>query len=314
MKTLSQPQNLITIIRDQCLADLFTKWSYLSLDQVLTWLSKQGYSADPKTVTKYLASFSKDELVFDAGRGWYSKLASAYRLDREPVKEIVKVLQSEFPNLTASCWSTEQINRHLDHLLSSFVTFVHVERGFEQEVDEILNARGWRVFFGKVGTHPTSLPSGSRNCLLRTLVSRSPTQEGFATIEKIIVDARLEKILPATEVDRAVASIVDFHRINLGTFLSYAKRRRLPPEKALKGARSINSTIFEKVELKEFKTTPRKKNRMNKEIGQFLSRAHLRAALGSLQNVNRQTLERSVRALALVSFLVKNEGQSLNSE
>jgi hypothetical protein len=79
--------------------------------------------------------------------------------------------------------------------------------------------------------------------MVRTLVSRSPTREGVASIEKIVVDLRREAILGAQETDRTLASVFDSGRLDLATVISYANRVRMAPTDVLAGVRSINATF-----------------------------------------------------------------------
>jgi hypothetical protein len=134
----SQTNDLKSVLENRCLPALFGRWAYVSLEQVLRWLSDHGVSGDSRTVTKYLSNLVLKGQLWRAGRGWHSNLPDRYDLDHRPVWPVVKVLRAEYPNLETSCWSTEQLRRHVHHLLSSFVTFVHVERGFENDVAELL--------------------------------------------------------------------------------------------------------------------------------------------------------------------------------
>jgi len=50
-----------------------------------------------------------DELIYEAGRGWYSTIKEEFILNRRPIEKIVEIIKRNFPLLEFSCWSTEQL-------------------------------------------------------------------------------------------------------------------------------------------------------------------------------------------------------------
>ena len=52
---------------------------------------------------EYLSRFLRDGLIHDAGRGWYSRLASPCVLDPKPVTRLARQLERAFPLLDFTC-------------------------------------------------------------------------------------------------------------------------------------------------------------------------------------------------------------------
>jgi len=115
------------VLRNECLPALGSQFKYYSTETVKTWLNRRKLLCPSATLNRYFHEFTSTGLVFAAGRGWYSTLATPFTLDHEPVAGLIKELKTTFPLLDFSCWSTEQIRGAMHHLLSRFVIFVHVE-------------------------------------------------------------------------------------------------------------------------------------------------------------------------------------------
>ena len=121
-------------LRDECLPALGSQSKYYSNEIVKSWLQKRKFQCPPATLNRYFHEFTRAGLVFAAGRGWYSTLATPFILNQRPVDGLVQELKKKFPLLDFSCWSTEQISGAMHHLLSRFVVFVHVETDARESV------------------------------------------------------------------------------------------------------------------------------------------------------------------------------------
>jgi hypothetical protein len=87
----------------------------------------------------YMSEFMRAGVIHHAGRGWYSRLATPFTLNSEPVASLVQSLSRTFPLVGFSCWSTAQNKGAMHHLLSQFVTFLDVvyERNVYPHVDRV---------------------------------------------------------------------------------------------------------------------------------------------------------------------------------
>jgi hypothetical protein len=106
------------VLRDECLPALGSQSKYYSAETVKTWLNRRKLHCPPMTLNRYFHEFTRTGLIFAAGRGWYSTLATPFILNREPVAGLVQELNKAFPLLDFSCWSTEQISGAMHHLLN----------------------------------------------------------------------------------------------------------------------------------------------------------------------------------------------------
>src|SRR5664280_779548 len=212
---------LKTTLREECLPALARAAPYFSLADVRAWLKRRRLPALPATLRRYLHEALADSLIHDAGRGWYSPIKELFVLNREPVRELVTSLHKRFPLLDFSCWSTEQVASYGHHQLARFVVFVHTERDAMESTANALRDAGWSAWLNPTRQEATkSYRSEDRTVVVRPAVSRAPAQAGFAAIEKILVDLRVEadalKFFDQGEYRRLVANLAGRNRIAVG--------------------------------------------------------------------------------------------------
>jgi hypothetical protein len=228
------------VLRDECLPALGSRSKYYSIEAVKSWVQKHKLGCPPATLNRYLHEFTHSGLIFAAGRGWYSSLATAFILDRKPVASLVQELDGAFPLLDFSCWSTAQIGSYGHHLLAKFVAFVHTDRDSMETLVEALRNNGWTAYL-----HPTRLEAAKsfrqsdKTIVVRPAVSRAPVDGRYATIEKILVDLYAEttslRLLDMGEYQRLVANLANRERISVAALAEYAKRRNLKVQEVLPG-------------------------------------------------------------------------------
>lgn len=224
--------NLKQVLRDECLPALGSQSKYYSTETVKSWLQKRKFQCPPATLNRYFHEFSRAGLVFAAGRGWYSTLATPFILNHEPVDGLVQELKKKFPLLDFSCWSTEQISGAMHHLLSRFVVFVHVETDARESVWQHLRDTGWDAWLNPRGTEATRFAVRERTVVVRSESRKSPSKTPVAPIEKILVElcfeARDLQIMGLGEFQTMLANLAGTHRIPMAKLLSYAGARKLP--------------------------------------------------------------------------------------
>jgi hypothetical protein len=232
--------NLKQILRKECLPALTARAAYFSLADVRAWLKRRRHFAPPATLRRYLHAALADGLIHDAGRGWYSPLTEPFTLNREPVRELVASLQRRFPLLDFSCWSTGQIASYGHHQLARFVVFVHTERDAMESMANALRDAGWSAWLNPTRQEAAkSFRTEDRTVVVRPAVSRAPAEAGFAAIEKILVDLRVEadalKFFDQGEYRRLVANLAGRNRVSVGALAAYARRRGVRLEAVLEG-------------------------------------------------------------------------------
>ena len=145
---------------------------------------------------------------------------------------MVQELNKTFPLLDFSCWSTEQINAAMHHLLSRFVTFVNVEADSMESVWEHLRDAGWDAWLNPRGAEAARFAVREGTLVVRRESRKSPSKESFAPIEKLLVElcfeARDLQLMALSDFHSMLANLAGTRRIQMATLLSYAAERKLP--------------------------------------------------------------------------------------
>ncbi len=228
--TTGKTTNIKSLLRNECLPGFTARQKYFSLSSVSQWLRERKLSCPPATLARYLHQFTREGVVFSAGRGWYSSLSQPFVLDHQPVSSLVQKLNQTFPLLVYSCWSTEQLRSYGHHLLARFATLVHTDRDAMPSVADSLKDQGYDVHLNPRGLLLRDFSIGERTVVVRPRVTTQPAEAGFATIEAILVDLFVEAkplhLLDEGEYFRTFHNLADTARISIGTLVKYAKKRR----------------------------------------------------------------------------------------
>ncbi len=204
---------------------------YFNIDAVRKMLKNKGIEVKDGTLRHYMSDAMEEAVVYDAGKGWYSRIENRCELDQKPVAKIVKLLEKEFPLLEFACWSTQQVNLWMHHLLAKFITFVNVEKDGINAVSDVLREAGYEVY-----THPNSarakeVRSGDRTVVIRPLNATAQTDGHFSSPEAILVDLFVENealsIMGLGEFRDMAQSLASSSRILMGTLIQYAGKREL---------------------------------------------------------------------------------------
>ena len=230
--SLPKPKMTKPLLKEKVLPDLKALGAYFNYDEVKAHLIElAGEKVPDATLKTYLSQFMDSGLIFDAGKGWYSTLAKPLELRSERAEAIAHLISEKLPLLPVSCWSTEQINPFLHHLLSKVVTFVYTGRDAMSAIGEVLKDAGYDVLVNPGKAEIDKFYPGTEHpVIIRASVTKQPEAvSGLAPPEKLLVDflvenARLE-IAENTEAERVVTSAVGSGRLNVAALLSYAKRR-----------------------------------------------------------------------------------------
>ena len=205
---------------------LFEKAPYFSINALRKTLPEYK----PDTVKKHLSRLKKEGGIFDAGRGWYSSLPEPYRLDTGPVEKLIGELKEAFPLLDFACWSTAQLNEMLRHQLAKHVQFAYVERDAIASVADWLRNKGYHAYAnpGKQEIKKT-FSIEENTVVVLPLTTKSPHENGFATIEKVMVDVLADadrfSIINIPEFIEGSKKAISLKRIDIAVFISYAARR-----------------------------------------------------------------------------------------
>ena len=224
-------------LREVCIPALTARVKYFSIEQVRRFLAERKVPASAVSLKTYMNRMTRSQFIHDAGRGWYSSLATPFTLDTAPVQPLADALAKAFPLVTFSCWSTEQVKGAMHHLLSRFVTFVNVEADAMESVCEHLRDAGWDAWLNPRGAEAARFAVRERTVVVRRESRKSPSSEPLASIEKLLVElcfeARDLRLMALPEFHRMLANLAGTHRIRMATLLDYAAARELSPESLL---------------------------------------------------------------------------------
>jgi hypothetical protein len=209
---------------------LFDSAPYFSIHALREHLTSRGWSYKPDTVKTYLSRQKKEGKIFDAGRGWYSSLPEPYQLDTAPVEKLVGELKGAFPLLDFACWSTAQLNEMLRHQLAKHVQFAYVERDAIESVADWLRDNGYRSWANPSKKERQSFAIEENAVVVLPLTTEAPHQEGFAKIEKILVDVFADcsdfSIINTHEFSEGVALQISKYRVDISVLQRYSIRRK----------------------------------------------------------------------------------------
>jgi len=207
--------------------------SYFSFDMLKSQLESESAKVANSTLKTYMSKLVANEKVFDAGKGWYSNLEKAFKLELTPLKKVVKILRNAFPLLDLSCWSTEQINSFTHHMLGKHILFIYVDTDAVNSVHEILLDNGYNSYANpKKPEIEKSFRLLEKTVIVRPSVAKQPDNiNGTAPIEKILIDLLFENsrlnIMLSEEATQVVQNAVKIGRINISAMISYAKQREI---------------------------------------------------------------------------------------
>ena len=228
--TTGKTTSIKSLLRSECLPALAKASPYFSLNDVRAWLRERAITCSPPLLREYLSQFTRTGLMYDAGRGWYSRLATPCPLNSKPVARLVREVECAFPLLDFTCWSTEQVRSFGHLLLVRFVSFVHTDRDSMSSVCEFLKERGYDAHLNPRGAAARQFAVRERTVVVRPRPTTQPRRGHWVTTEGILVEFFLERralnLTDEGEYFRLFANLAGFFRISLATLLDYARERR----------------------------------------------------------------------------------------
>jgi hypothetical protein len=241
-------KNVKQCLREEVIPELRESSSYFDVAGIRRLLVEKNIQVKRDTLNHYLHELGSESQIYSSGRGWYSGVKQEFRLSSEPIAVIVSSLEKQFPFLEFACWSTQQVNRFMHHLLANFVEFVFTERDATSSVFDYLNNDGYDVFLNPTNREANkSFSIARKTVVIRPIVTKSPIHGHLASIEKILVDLHIEcKALPLmdqTDFQRMCQNLVSSERIVMSELISYAHRRKVVLEDLFENPKSIISTL-----------------------------------------------------------------------
>jgi len=209
------------------------QYRYFSIEDLKRYLTNKNVKFSPRNLKTYLYILKKQELVYKAGRGWYSVISKELNLNIDPVEKIVDIIKKKFPEIKFSSWSTKQLKDFFHHLPFYFITFVYTEKEFMVYIKELLQSEGFNVYENPLKREAEKFLAHRGNTLiLRPLViSRGKIDECYSKTEKILIDLYMERqklnLMDEEEYKRILIEILSNYRINMAEMLDYAHNRKI---------------------------------------------------------------------------------------
>ena len=209
---------------------------YFSMKDLRKYLNQNNITYTNNNLKQSIYRLKLDDLIYESGRGWYSTIKEEFILNRRPIEKTIEIINSNFPFLEFSCWSTEQLKAFFHHLPSQFVTFIYSDKDFIETLREFLENDNYNVFLNPQKKEAEKFVHfKDQTVILRpSIAHRKPKENHFARIEKIIVDLYMEVkkigIIDKEEFKRIVENIISNSRVYLSEMLDYAHNRKIRSE------------------------------------------------------------------------------------
>ena len=209
---------------------------YFHINDLKKYFTEKGIKFEEDTLKKYLYLLKKNEVMYPAGRGWYSNIQKEFELNIEPTTKITKLLIEKFPLLEFSCWSTEQLKGFFHHLTNQFVTFIYADKDFLQSVKDFLMENDYTTYLNPYKIEAEKFVElKTKTIILRPYISsRVPKEKNKAKIEKVLVDLFMEtkkiSFIDKDEYTKIFSNIILNYRINMAEMLDYAHNRKIKNE------------------------------------------------------------------------------------
>jgi len=227
MANVTIKESIIDYAKDKC---------YFHINDLKRYSTEKGIRFEEDTLKKYLYLLKKNEVIYPAGRGWYSNIQKEFELNIEPTKKIKKLLIEKFPLLEFSCWSTEQLKGFFHHLPSQFVTFIYTDKDFLSTLRDFLTENYYNIYLNPSKIEAEKfIELKTKTIILRPSVSsRISKEKNLTKIEKILVDLFMEmkkiSLIDKDEYIKIVSNIILNYRINTAEMLDYAHNRKIKDE------------------------------------------------------------------------------------
>jgi len=209
---------------------------YFHINDLKRYFTEKGIKFEEDTLKKYLYLLKKNEVIFPAGRGWYSNIQKEFELNIEPTAKIIKLLIKKFPLLKFSCWSTEQLKGFFHHLPSQFVTFIYTDKDFLSTLRDFLTENYYTIYLNPSKIEAEKfIELKTKTIILRpSASSRISKEKNLTKIEKILVDLFMEmkkiSFMDKDEYIKIISNIILNYRINMAEMLDYAHNRKIKDE------------------------------------------------------------------------------------
>ena len=240
---------LTEVLRTRCIPELKARCAYFDVGSLRAWLKGERITFNCATLNRYMTKLTDAGFLWNAGRGWYSFIPNPAQLDAEPLAGIKKDLQERFPLLDFACWSTQQVNPYMHHMLGKSVTFVLAPPDALGSVYDHLRESGYSVYLNpnekEVGK---TFKVDAKTIVLRKLNTlHTPAKDHLLSAEAVLVDLSQESerlfLMDKAEFRQMAARLVTSARVDFASLASYAKLRGVDVTDLFQNSESIISSL-----------------------------------------------------------------------
>lgn len=209
---------------------------YFHLQDLQKYFKKNNVEYNEENLKKSILRLKRNNIIYGAGRGWYSTIVEKFVLHSEPIEKIIKIISEKFPLLEFSCWGTEQLKSFFHHLPTQFLTFIYLDKDYLPTLKDFLWENNYNVFLNPSKKETEKfLMIRNKTIILRSAIHyRKSKNQYLAKIEKIIVDLFMEmkkvNLIDFEEYKKIVSNIILSNRVNIAEILDYAHSRKIRDE------------------------------------------------------------------------------------
>lgn len=207
--------------------------AYFSHKSIQTAVNEAELQIEDAVLNVYLTQATKQGLIHDAGRGWYSRLSEPVKLEVKLISKLVRAVERAFPLLDFAVWSTAQINPWMHHLLAQPVAFLHAPREVLETLGDALREQGWDVAVNP-GIREASkmIRPGDKMVVLRPMHSKQPPPDGRQiALEQMLVELLDESealaLMDRNEAEGVIRKIAVDGLMQIPLFQRFAEFKRV---------------------------------------------------------------------------------------
>jgi len=204
--------------------------NYLSLSQINSFLSDQGFSYSKETIKKYVHQLKQSEVIFSAGRGFYSKIKDEFQPTPNDLNELIELIKTKYPLLTFSVWSTKLLAPFFHHTQNQFYIFLYADKDSLIFLRDFLIENNFTAYLNP-STNDKNIVLHNNTVILRDYVTRSKGENNISCIEKILVDFLIvsEKLnlIDFSEYEKLFEAVITGYRLNISYLIDYSGRRKV---------------------------------------------------------------------------------------
>ena len=209
------------------LRDFVSTRKYVSLRQVNSFLKDLGYNYSRETVQKYIRRLKQEEILFPAGRGYYTTNKKQFSINYDEFRSLIDLIKLKYPLLEFSLWSTKMLASLFHHTQNQFFTFIYADIDSLPYLRDLLTEKDFKVYLNPTKNDLEKSPLLVNSIILRTRIERGRSENNIAGIEKILVDLFMENkkldFIDRSEYEKIFENILNSYFSNL---LDYAQRRK----------------------------------------------------------------------------------------